>query len=191
MLIRIGAPPGHGFDQPLGLLSDCHRRIEHFLGVLTVVTLQARGGPLTPGQRVDLDASLKYFATAAPRHTADEEQSLFPRLRSSADPAAADALATVARLEQDHEEADAHHAAVDILVRRWLEDDRLEPADGDALRRHLAALHDIYEPHIALEDRELFPAAAKLLSGGDLEAIGREMKARRATGAPLGAPALR
>ena len=37
MLLKIGGPPEHGFDQPLGLLSDCHRRIEHFLFVLSTI----------------------------------------------------------------------------------------------------------------------------------------------------------
>ena len=32
MLVKIGQPVDHGFDAPLGLLSDCHRRIEKFLG---------------------------------------------------------------------------------------------------------------------------------------------------------------
>ena len=40
MPVRIGGRPEHGFDEPLGLLSDCHRRIERFLGVLAAV---ARG----------------------------------------------------------------------------------------------------------------------------------------------------
>ena len=32
--LQIGAAPDHDFDEPLGLLSDCHRRIEHFLDIL-------------------------------------------------------------------------------------------------------------------------------------------------------------
>lgn len=44
MLIKIGHRPDHGFDEPLGLLSDCHRRIEHFLRVLTAIEEQTRGG---------------------------------------------------------------------------------------------------------------------------------------------------
>jgi hypothetical protein len=44
MPITLGAKPDHGFDHPLGLLSDCHRRIEGFLDVLVRVTDRARGG---------------------------------------------------------------------------------------------------------------------------------------------------
>jgi hemerythrin-like domain-containing protein len=179
MLIRIGQRPDHAFDEPLGLLSDCHRRIEHFLHVLEVVAARSSGDALATAERKDLEAAVTYFAQAAPRHTADEEQSLFPRLRASNDPAALDALATVERLERDHEVADAHHAAVDGLVREWLAAGALPPARLSELRDRLAALRAIYEPHIAVEDRELFPAAGRLLSKDDVAAIGREMAERR------------
>ena len=47
MPIQIGQRPDHGFDEPLGLLSDCHRRIEHFIDVLATITDEAAGGRLT------------------------------------------------------------------------------------------------------------------------------------------------
>ena len=180
MRIRIGQRPDHDFDEPLGLLSDCHRRIEHFLHVLVALERQAAGGPLTAGQRAGLEASLAYFATAAPKHTADEEESLFPQLKASADAAAAHALDTVARLERDHDEADRHHRAVDTLVRRWLAENGLNDGGVGDLREHLDALETIYREHIAIEDRELFPAASRLLSPSEIRDIGREMAARRA-----------
>ena len=179
-LLTIGRKPDHGFDTPLGLLSDCHRRIEHFLKVLTSILDATTGGSLSSIDRDGLLAALAYFATAAPTHTADEEESLFPRLRRSADAATRDTLAVIDRLERDHDIADDHHAAVDATVHRWLAADRLQPDEVDALRAHLAALRTLYEPHIALEDRELFAAAARLLSSDDLAAVGREMAARRA-----------
>ena len=46
MLLRVGSAPDHGFDEPLGLLSDCHRRIEHFLSHLIALARKNRGGPL-------------------------------------------------------------------------------------------------------------------------------------------------
>ena len=179
MLIKVGQHPDHGFDEPLGLLSDCHRRIEHFLRVLTAVEQQTHGGALTSALREQLQGAIAYFATAAPRHTADEEQSLFPRLRVCADPAARDALTTVARLEHEHAAADRHHQAVDGLVRRWLAAGQLTSDAASELRGHLAALTDLYARHIDIEDRKLFPVAARLLSADDLHEIGQEMAARR------------
>ena len=178
MPIQIGQRADHGFDEPLGLLSDCHRRIEHFLRVLSAIAADAAGGPLTPDYRRALEGALRYFAEAAPRHTADEEVSLFPRLRTAGS-AAAHAMASLDRLERDHNEADAHHAEVDRLARQWLEHDGLPRAEADALREHLVRLEALYADHIAVEDRDVFPAAAQALDRAQLEQIGREMAARR------------
>ena len=185
MLIKPGHAADHGFNEPLGLLTDCHRRIERFLAALVAVA--GRGGaPLEPADRRLLESALHYFATAAPRHTADEEESLFPRLRSCGDPEAASALDAVERLESDHRAAEEHHAVVDGFGRRWLMEGTLGAAEAATLVRHLEALQRIYGAHIAVEDRELFPAAARLLSAGDLEAMGREMADRR--GVPFDPP---
>jgi hemerythrin-like domain-containing protein len=43
----------------------------------------------------------------------------------------------------------------------------------------LAELTDLYRDHIAIEEGEVFPAAAKLLSKSERDAIGGEMAARR------------
>jgi hypothetical protein len=65
-------------------LSDCHRRIEKFLEQIIRVCTTARGGELNAGQREALEVALRYFRQAAPLHTADEETSLFPRVRERA-----------------------------------------------------------------------------------------------------------
>ena len=179
MLVKIGQSVDHGFDSPLGLLSDCHRRIERFLSVLVTIANHRGGAPLPHEDRAALEAALRYFSTAAPRHSADEEQSLFPRLRSSHDPQARAALETLERLEVDHRAADRHHATVDALSRRWLSVGTLAAEEVAALLEHLTALEDLYRGHIRVEDEELFPAAGRVLSAEALEAVGREMAERR------------
>jgi len=42
--------------------------------------------PLTEETRAALESALRYFREAAPKHTADEEESLFPRMRQKRDP---------------------------------------------------------------------------------------------------------
>ncbi|MBI3047733.1 MAG: hemerythrin domain-containing protein [Acidobacteria bacterium] len=179
MFLKVGQRADHGFDEPLGLLSDCHRRIEHFLQVLLSIAQDAAGGPLGDEQRWQLEAALAYFATAGLRHTADEEESVFPRLKASSEPAAAQVQQVLARLERDHSDAVQHHQAVDVLVRQWLGDGRLDPADASQLATRLASLEALYRSHIAVEDNELFPVATRLLSARQLQEIGREMAARR------------
>ncbi len=185
--VRIGGSADHGFDQPLGLLSDCHRRIERFLDALLVVARTRHGESLGDADRRVLEQALWYFATAAPRHTADEEASLFPRLRAASDARAREAFATLDALEADHRDAEARHAAVDRLMRRWLADNRLSGDELAEVIGHLEALEAAYARHIGIEDRQLFPAAATILGADDLEAVGREMADRR--GVPFQPPA--
>ena len=112
MPVQIGAT-AHNFSDRTGLLSDCHRRIEMFLRSLQAV---AGGGPrLDDERRRALDLALRYFGESAPKHTADEEESLFPRLWSVGDEELKTALEKVKALERDHREADALHRQVDEL----------------------------------------------------------------------------
>jgi hemerythrin-like domain-containing protein len=179
MPIQIGRPPEHGFDEPLGLLSDCHRRIERFLGAMLIIVKRSGGAGLSPSDRGVLEQCRHYFATAGPRHTADEEESLFPRLRGSESPRAHEALATLETLESDHRDAEARHARVDEAVQRWAKEGTL-PADSTRqLLADLEELQAIYTRHIKVEDQELFPAAAAALGADDLRSIGQEMADRR------------
>ena len=54
--------------------------------------------------------ALRYFREAAPKHTADEELSLFPRMRACGGAEVEAALDRVAELEADHKRADQLHA---------------------------------------------------------------------------------
>ena len=186
MPVKLGVRADHSFDQPLGLLSDCHRRIENFLEMLIRVLDQSNNGraPLSDEQRRALEASLKYFAVAAPRHTQDEEQSLFPRMRASNDAQASQAFERLDALEHDHREADAAHAAVDRIGRQWLDAAVLAPAQSQEIRELLHQLRDLYARHIEVEDKELFPLAARLLDEKQLQQVGSEMAERRGLNHP-------
>lgn len=130
MPITIGKKPESSFADPLGLLSDCHRRIEHFLGLLITVTAGARGGALSGEQRDALVTAGRYFRDAAPLHKEDEERSLFPRMRESRDTQVHAALATIEELKEDHVVLDRGHVEVDALIERWMDDDSCPQARG-------------------------------------------------------------
>jgi hemerythrin-like domain-containing protein len=179
MPITIGKKPESSFADPLGLLSDCHRRIERFLGLLITVTADARGGALTQEQREALVAAGRYFRESAPKHLEDEERSLFPRMRDSHDAQVRAAMATIKELEEDHVVVDRAHAEVDSLVERWRDDGSLPAPDAQRLATVLEELRTIYERHIAIEDHDVFPLAGRVLNQAAIAALGREMAARR------------
>jgi hemerythrin-like domain-containing protein len=179
MPVIIGQKPDHDFSRPLGMLSDCHRRIERFLSVLTRLSGDAEGSALTPEQRLSLTGALRYFRESGPRHTADEEASLFPRLRLIEDDEVRRELAEIDRLEADHDRADALHAEADSLGARWLLEGVLTPGDALRFKQVSEELAGIYSEHIRAEDTRVFPLAERVLSVTDRQAMGREMAARR------------
>jgi hemerythrin-like domain-containing protein len=173
-MLQIGAGKHeHGFDEPLGLLSDCHRRVEHFLGVLVRVAGEFDGKPLTAPATEALLTARRYFAQAAPRHTADEEESLFPRMTS------ARACEMIRRLQADHQEAERIQARIDALLDRWMRETTLSSPDAAELNAGLHKLQGLYREHIRIEDTEVFPLAATTLSAEQLAQVGREMRDRR------------
>jgi hemerythrin-like domain-containing protein len=159
------------FDDPLGMLAACHGRIERQLA--TLERLQRH----LPEHGCDVDARaaargiLRYFDTAAPNHHADEEASVFPRLRAAL-PGRAEAL--VADLEREH-------AALAALWRH------LRPrlagiaagAHANLSPKEVADLCAAYAAHIAREEGELIPLAARTFDAAILAVIGNEMAARR------------
>ncbi len=179
MPIVIGGKPESTFADPIGLLGDCHRRIERFLSVLVQVASEAHGRPLSQEQHSALDTALRYFREAAPKHTADEEESLFPRLRQIDRPDVKALLEKVDTLEKDHLRAGAAHDEADRLGRLWLQQDSLPEEQAERLSTVLAELSALYRHHIAVEDGEVFPLAAAALAAKERSVIGSEMASRR------------
>lgn len=179
MPIAIGQKLESDFRNPLGLLSDCHRRIERFLDGLIAISEDAQGDKLSDAQRQQLEVGLRYFREAAPKHTGDEEESLFPRLRSKTEEESKAAFALIDSLHADHEEADIKHRLVDELGFAWLAEGTLAADRVLLLIKLLQDLQNTYQRHIAVEDNELFPLAARVLDRAELEAIAQEMAARR------------
>jgi hemerythrin-like domain-containing protein len=175
--VQIGAKRDSGFDDPIGMLTDCHRRIENFLRVLDIVSHRAKGRTLTEEESSAVQASLDYFRRGGRRHTADEEESLFPRLRAQL---AAEDFKELDGLEHEHQFADTRHAEVDELYTRWISAGTLSEAESARLAAAVEELVRMYAGHIRIEEDIVFPRAAKVLDAGTVQAIGNEFRQRRA-----------
>ena len=180
MAVQIGAKT-HDFSDPTGLLSDCHRRIEMFLRALESVAVLI-DHPLSNQARTALESALRYFREAAPKHTADEEESLFPRLRQSMRSDVQSAIQRLEPLEHDHRIAGSLHATVEDLGKKGLAHGSLPADQARLFRECVAKLVSIYQEHIQVEDELVFPVAKRVLSSTDKESIAKEMAARRNTG---------
>jgi hemerythrin-like domain-containing protein len=176
MPVQIGAKPDSGFDDPLGMLQDCHRRIERFLAILCDVASRAHTRDLTGEEAAAVHAALTYFREGGRRHTADEEESLFPRMRSVVP---SDILNPLDQLEHDHREADQLHDDIDRLYSDWLSSGALDPERQEAMLQKTSRLRALYSEHIHTEEATVFPAAARVLDRDTLAAIGSEFRSRR------------
>jgi hemerythrin-like domain-containing protein len=140
---------------PFEMLERCHRRLEETLDILRTPSRQA------------LDEALAFIDRALKRHEDDEEQSLFPRL--SRVPQLAGLLD---RLTVQHRD---QAALVDELRALMAAAQPDEARLGDVVARLDAA----YRTHIAVEERELFPAARAAFDADDLGGMAAEMEQRR------------
>src|ERR1035437_3162108 len=176
MGIQIGAKPDSGFDDPIGMLTDCHRRIERFLYILWMVADRALGRALTDEEATAVQSALHYFRVGGQRHTADEEESLFPRLRAESTTGNSE---EIGGLENDHRNANYLHATVDTLYSAWIAAGVLGPEDKQRLRSSTEKLKHLYQEHIQIEEKIVFPRAVEMLNSRTIAVIGREFRARR------------
>lgn len=179
MLMQIGQKPEHNFSEPVGMLEDCHKRILHFMQTLVTLTDSIGTAPLDADERDSLERSLRYFRKAGPRHNADEEESLFPQLRNHSDARSEPVFARLASLAADHRWAETQHFEIDTIGSRWLSAGLLHSRDHARLRTLVHSLSRFYAHHIEIEEKEIFPAAQRMLSAAEKHAIGREMAERR------------
>jgi hemerythrin-like domain-containing protein len=145
-------------DDPVARLGNTHRRMTEELVALETAA--------KAGDRQGLDMGLDFFASAAKRHHEDEEASLFPRLRGDAGLVPLlDGLAT------EHREHEEGRRDIEELVRG--------NADTLAIAASVARFVGMVRAHIEKEDRELLPAAERMLDAETREAVAEEMRERR------------
>jgi hemerythrin-like domain-containing protein len=151
-----------GFDDPLGLLRACHKKMLAHCDLLE--------GILASPDAESAARVHRYFSISAPLHHRDEEEDLFPRINRQSLKIAE----LVHNLKKEHQE-------LNHLWGRIAADLKSLPPDGfsedflDAAREFCR----INRAHIRVENMQLLPMAAGILSQQDLGALGETMAARR------------
>jgi hemerythrin-like domain-containing protein len=139
-------------EEVIATLCACHREIERALTCLIRIAKGASGSPLSDPK--SFSEALRFFRVVVPEHSAAEEETVFPRLRPAIEPELVRLLDT---LEEEHGCADRAHDEADRLGRLWLANGQLSPAQTTRLMVDLEALVGLYDRHIRLEERDVFP----------------------------------
>ena len=167
--------PAAGFEVPLEMLSACHGRVERQCQtVLRLVPHLVANGPDQTAREAAQNV-MRYFDTSAKHHHADEEEDLFPALLQSAPEAKLPRLRElVAALCAQHRELEQAWARLRLKLEGILLGTTSELDAGEAAR-----MVGLYRQHIAREEEELLPLAARILGTAQLDSVGRAMRARR------------
>ena len=167
--------PTADFEHPLEMLDGCHDRVRRNCALAARIAehLERRGADEEAAAAAR--SVLRYFELAARNHHMDEEHDLFPALLSAADAKERPAVqALVDRLLVEH--AMLGELWHDMRAHLELVAEGRDARIPEALAREFAAA---YERHIAFEEAELLPLAARLLDSATLARIGHSMAERR------------
>ena len=160
----VAADAKSTLDHPLEHLVACHGRIEERLAILERAAEHLETKPEEARQA--LESVFRYFETSGVNHTADEEESIFPRLAGRL---TEEERAYIAALESQHQQTE------DLYQRL-----RRGPlADLSEYRALVARFCQLYREHIASENERLIATGKRLLSADDLTSISAEMRHRR------------
>jgi hemerythrin-like domain-containing protein len=169
------------FADPLAMLVHCHHKIERHIKALEQSAEVIRSG--LDNERLAaffaIDMARAHFAGPGVKHTEDEEQSLFPRVKLRGGDAGREALAAIADLEFEHRSAEHLHQSFEALVAQLPRDGSADSKDINQLNELIAAISNLYRPHMKVENELVFPLAQRLLTSTDIEQLGDEMRDRR------------
>lgn len=174
--------PMEGFAQPLLLWGACHQRGQRVALLLQRLFEHLELHGPSDATRVTAAEVRRYLVEAAPRHHADEDVDLFPRLRRQIDargkciPEAGRAVEALDVLERDHVRLEDQWQRVQAAL--------VHAETAVPTLEHCAIADEFaggFITHHEIEDQLITPVAERALTGEDLAAIGAAMAARRGT----------
>ncbi|MDR3762607.1 MAG: hemerythrin domain-containing protein [Acidobacteriota bacterium] len=177
-LTRISGGGETPTESPLDLLLGCHARIRYFVQLgRTLANAEGECGDEVSNAAA---AIYRYFTVALPLHEADENLTLFPRLRA--------ALPSGNLVRQAAETMVEQHRVIDELVGELQplcstldrNPGRL-PTLAQNLHHVMQAMEQIFAAHLHLEETVLFPALPQMFAAEEMAAMLAEMQERRRT----------
>ena len=177
-LIDFRRPAG-GFANALHLWLACHDRLERVIALIGRLADHVDHHGPDDAAGVTAREVRRFFEESMPRHHADEEEDLFPRVLQGARQARLNG--ETAKAARAIERLGADHGALDALWPQMREQlgaielKQARPLDRAQIDRFVVAQIE----HHRVEDQIICPLAQRVLAPSDLAALGDSMAARR------------
>ncbi len=184
LVAKQGTEARATLDRPLDHLVACHRRIEEQLE-----GLERAACHLEDRHEEALDVvgnCFRFLTSNGAWHTADEEESVFPRLVGRMSDEESRFLRD---LEGEHRDVERLLEELRNLHHLLAAGGRVQEGTARRFRQGVSTLCAAYRRHIAAEDGRLIPLAQRILGEADLTALSWEMRSRRRLAAGAGAEA--
>jgi hemerythrin-like domain-containing protein len=169
------AAPAPAFDEPLEMLAACHERIEAQLCTLEklVEHLAAHGADRAASEAAT--QVMRYFDTAGANHHRDEDEDMFPLLRTlAAEQGRPEVSAVINGLEEDHATMESQWSRV-----RQRLDAIAAQREARLGSEDVAGFAWLYRRHMEKESALVLPFARAVLGEAERAVLGRRMAARR------------
>ena len=164
-----------GFDTPIAMLKECHRKVHDQCQTLQRLEshLVSHGSDQAAAQAAA--AIVRYFDMAGPLHHADEEEDVLPALFESAAGADAVRLREMAdTLQADHTALNQQWASLRHVLRQVMQGQAAHLDEAD-VRTFVSR----YRAHIDFEEAHVLPLAERLIPLDTMAKIGLSMRRRR------------
>lgn len=174
MVILPSSARAPSFDDPLEMIQACHEKILRQCDTLRKLGLHLKEQGCDVAAQQAAQGILRYFDTAGMFHHQDEELDLFPALRGCMNTDQENLQALLKRLLTEHI----------VMMSAWnelrvvlldLAGGTEAPLDPELTDRFIRC----HTAHIEIEETELIPLAAQILSSDQLGSLGRRMAQRR------------
>jgi len=172
----MGAPDFPGFDRPLELIRQTHRRLEQRCALMDRLVDHLQQNGSDADARASAGHIVRFFDEDMANHHLDEEDGFYDAVAEAAPGRSRPAIAKlVADLRDEHEKLQAIWRDVLRPQLTAVMEGRASALNRDAVMR----CHMMYVSHVEREEQVLLPLAEKRFSPSLLESLGRAMAARR------------
>lgn len=169
------------FTKPLDFLFHCHQRIAANLEALRRAAADLKTAEPDEVATVleTVNGVLSHLSSAGVKHTLDEEESLFPRIRLHKDQGTEEIFEVLGQLESQHKRAASIEDRLGKMAEGLALNGLPDENSVDLFLDLAESLYDLYKPHIQIENEFVFPASAQILTNDEQLEAGQEMYARR------------